>query len=177
MVNLVNTITIIRILLSPAIFIFLLFGNYYLCIFLFFIAGISDYLDGYLARKYNAVSNLGEILDPIADKILIIFSLFGLAVTLNSFVIAFLSSFIIAREIGIAALRDYSSRNNISDKTKVTYLAKIKTAIQLFAISLYLLALALNLNLLIIISDIVLIIATLVTLYSGYQYVNNVLKK
>lgn len=177
MTNFINLLTIARILLAPIILLSLIFGNYLACIILFFLAGITDYFDGYLARKYNAESNLGEILDPIADKILIVFVLFGLSVSLNSFVIAFLSSLIIAREIGIAALRDYSSRNNISDKTKVTYLAKVKTALQLFAIGSYLFALAINFNLLIIISDILLIIATLVTLYTGYQYVSNVLKK
>lgn len=177
MTNFINLITIARILSAPIILLSLIFGNYLACIILFFLAGITDYFDGYLARKYNAESSLGEILDPIADKILIVFVLFGLSVSLNSFVIAFLSSLIIAREIGIAALRDYSSRNNISDKTKVTYLAKVKTALQLFAIGSYLFALAINFNLLIIISDILLIIATLVTLYTGYQYVSNVLKK
>ena len=79
-----------------------------------------------LARKYNAESQLGEILDPIADKILIVFILIGLSVDLDSFLIVFLGSLIIAREIGVSALRDYSSRNNKSHKTKVTYLAKIK---------------------------------------------------
>tara|TARA_B100001248_G_C27382822_1_gene457971 strand:- start:542 stop:1075 length:534 start_codon:yes stop_codon:yes gene_type:complete len=177
MTNFINSITIARILSAPIILLSLIFGNYLACIILFFLAGITDYFDGYLARKYNAESNLGEILDPIADKILIVFVLFGLSVSLNSFVIAFLSSLIIAREIGVAALRDYSSRNNISDKTKVTYLAKVKTALQLFTIGSYLFALAIDFNLLIIISDILLIIATLVTLYTGYQYVSNVLKK
>jgi phosphatidylglycerophosphate synthase len=52
--------------------------GYLLALILFFLAGITDYFDGYLARKYNAVSQLGEILDPIADKILILFVLFGL---------------------------------------------------------------------------------------------------
>ena len=55
---------------------------YLFAIVLFFLAGVTDYLDGYLARKYNAVSQLGEILDPIADKILILFVLFGLAINL-----------------------------------------------------------------------------------------------
>ena len=177
MTNFINLLTIARILLAPIILLSLIFDNYLACIILFFLAGITDYFDGYLARKFNAESNLGEILDPIADKILIVFVLFGLSVSLNSFVIAFLSSLIIAREIGIAALRDDSTKNNISDKTKVTYLAKVKTALQLFAIGSYLFALAINFNLLIIISDILLIIATLVTLYTGYQYVSNVLKK
>ena len=128
-----------------------------------FLAGLTDYFDGYLARKYNAESQIREILDPIAaDKTLIVFILIGLSVDLDS-LIAFLGSCIIAREIGVSALRDYSSRNNKSYKTKVTYLAKIKTSVQLLSIGLYLFALAFSFNLLIIICDIFLIIATLIT--------------
>ena len=130
-----------------------------------------------MARKYNAESQIGEILDPIADKILIVFLLIGLSVQLDSFLMAFLSSLIIAREIGIAALRDYSSRNNISDRTKVTHLAKIKTSLQLFSIGSYLFALTISFNLLILISDIFLVIATLITIYTGYEYTLNVFKK
>ena len=140
MTNFINFITVARILLAPIIFLFLIFSNYLVCIILFFLAGLTDYFDGYLARKYNAESQIGEILDPIADKILIVFLLIGLSVELDSFLISFLSSLIIAREIGIAALRDYSSKKNISDRTKVTYLAKIKTSLQLFAIGSYLFA-------------------------------------
>ncbi len=174
---LINLITIMRILLAPVILFYLIFENYYLCIFLFLLAGISDYLDGYMARKYNSESEFGEILDPIADKVLIVFILFGLSVNLSSYLIAFLSSLIVSREIGVAALRDYSARNSISNKTKVTFLAKTKTAIQLFTIGLYLFALTFKFNFLIIIGDMFLIIATLVTLYTGYQYILNVLKK
>ncbi len=164
-------------LLAPIILVSLIFSNYLICVLLFFLAGLTDYFDGYLARKYNAESELGEILDPIADKILVVFILIGLSVELDSQLMAILSSFIIAREIGIAALRDYSARNNLTDRTKVTFLAKAKTSIQLFTIGLYLLALTISFNLLIVISDIFLIIATLVTLYTGYQYILNVFKK
>ena len=177
MTNFINFITVARILLAPIIFLFLIFGNYLVCIILFFLAGLTDYFDGYLARKYNAESQIGEILDPIADKILIVFLLIGLSVELDSFLIAFLSSLIISREIGIAALRDYSSKKNISDRTKVTYLAKIKTSLQLFSIGSYLLALTISFNLLILISDIFLIMATLITIYTGYEYTQNVFKK
>ena len=177
MTNFINFLTIARILLAPIVFLFLIFGNYLVCIILFFLAGLTDYFDGYPARKYNAESQIGEILDPIADKILIAFLLIGLSVELNSFLIAFLSSLIIAREIGIAALRDYSSKNNISERTKVTYLAKIKTSLQLFSIGSYLFALTMSFNLLILISDIFLMIATLITLYTGYEYTLNVFKK
>ncbi len=177
MTNFINFITIARILLAPIILVFLIFGNYLVCVLLFFLAGLTDYYDGYLARKYNAESELGEILDPIADKILIVFILIGLSVELDSQLMALLSSLIIAREIGVAALRDYSARNNLSDRTKVTFLAKAKTSIQLLTIGLYLLALAISFNLLIVISDIFLIIATFITLYTGYQYTLNVFKK
>ena len=177
MTNFINFITIARILLAPIILVFLIFGNYLVCVLLFFLAGLTDYYDGYLARKYNAESELGEILDPIADKIIIVFILIGLSVELDSQLMALLSSLIITREIGVAALRDYSARNNLSDRTKVTFLAKAKTSIQLLTIGLYLLALAISFNLLVIISDIFLIIATLITLYTGYQYILNVFRK
>ena len=177
MTNFINFITVARIFLAPIILIFLIFGNYLVCVLLFFLAGLTDYYDGYLARKYNAESELGEILDPIADKILVVFILIGLSVELDSQLMALLSSLIIAREIGVAALRDYSARNNLSDRTKVTFLAKAKTSIQLLTIGLYLLALAISFNLLIVISDIFLIIATFITLYTGYQYTLNVFQK
>ena len=177
MTNFINFITITRILLAPIILFFLILGNYLVCIILFFFAGLTDYFDGYLARKYNAVSQIGEILDPIADKILIVFLLIGLSVELDSSLMAFMSSLIIAREIGIAALRDFSSRKNMSDRLKVTYLAKIKTSFQLFSIGSYLFALSISFNLLILISDIFLIIATLITIYTGYEYALNVFKE
>ncbi|MFL2707238.1 MAG: CDP-diacylglycerol--glycerol-3-phosphate 3-phosphatidyltransferase [Gammaproteobacteria bacterium] len=177
MTNIVNLITFSRILLAPIILAFLMLDNFLICLLLFIVAGISDYFDGYLARRYNAVSQLGEILDPIADKILVIFILFGLSVHLHSYLIAFLGSIILTREIGVVALRDYSSRNNISNKMKVTFLAKTKTAIQMQTLITYLLALTLKLNLLLILSDILLIIATLITLYTGYEYAENVFKK
>ena len=123
MTKLINLITISRILLAPIILIFLIFENYFICIILFFFASLSDYLDGFLARKYNAESQLGEILDPIADKILIVFVLFGLSVNLTSYFIAFMASLIITREIWVGALRDFNARQGRSGATKVTFLA------------------------------------------------------
>lgn len=177
MTKFINFLTIARIIASPLILFLLITENYLICTLLFFVAGLTDYFDGFLARKYNAESQLGEILDPIADKIIIVFILIGLSVKLNSYLIAFLSSFIIAREIGIAALRDYASRNNLSNRIKVTFIAKTKTAMQLLTIGSYLLALTFNFNLLVVISDVLLITTTLITIYTGYEYSVNVLKK
>ena len=151
--------------------------GYLLALILFFLAGITDYFDGYLARKYNAVSQLGEILDPIADKILILFVLFGLAINLSSYLIGFLGAIIITREIWIGALRDLNARNGKSDATKVTFLAKIKTSVQLSTLSLYLFGLAINNMLIIIIADILLFISLFITLYTGFIYTLNTFNK
>ncbi len=173
----VNILTISRIIIAIIVFGLIMLNNYSLALALFIIAGISDYLDGYLARKYNSVSQIGEILDPIADKILIVFLFYGLAINLSSYLIGFLGSVIISREIWVSALRHYNSQNNNSDATKVNFLAKIKTTIQLFTISIYLFALAADMMLLVIIADIFLVISSLITLYTGYLYTVNSLKK
>ena len=178
MTSLINLLTLTRIFIAIIIFGLLILKNYYLLSFiLFLIAGITDYLDGKLARKYNASSQVGEILDPIADKILIVFLLFGLALNLSSFLIGFLGSLIISREIWVSALRDYNSRNNNESATKVIYIAKIKTTIQILTISIYLLGLASSKMLLIIIGDIFLVISTLITIYTGFLYTYSTFKK
>ena len=175
--SLINLLTFARIIIAVFIFMSLALKNYYaLALVLFFIAGLTDYFDGFLARKYNATSQIGEILDPIADKILIIFLFFGLALNLSSFLIGFAGSLIITREIWISALRDFNSRNNNVNATKVIYIAKIKTTIQLFTIAVYLAALAFNKMLLVILGDIFIIISVLITLYTGYVYTHNTFK-
>ncbi|MDA9903793.1 CDP-diacylglycerol--glycerol-3-phosphate 3-phosphatidyltransferase [Gammaproteobacteria bacterium] len=177
MITFINLLTFSRVLLAAIIFLLLMSSDGYLMAFvLFLIAGITDYFDGYFARKYNAVSQLGEILDPIADKILILFVLFGLAVNLSSYLIGFIGALIITREIWVGALRDMNARNGKSDATKVTFLAKIKTTIQLFTISIYLLGLTINNMLIVVIGDIFLLISLFITLYTGFLYTVNSFK-
>ena len=177
MSNFINILTLSRIIIAALIFILLMSPNgYLLALILFFLAGVTDYFDGYLARKYNAVSQIGEVLDPIADKILILFTLFGLAINLSSYLIGFIGSLIVTREIWVGALRDLNARNGKSDLTKVTFLAKIKTSIQLFTISIYLFGLTINSMLIIIIGDIFLFITLFITLYTGFIYSLNTFK-
>lgn len=64
-----NILTIIRFLLIPIILLFLFSGNYLLAFIFFTISGITDILDGYIARKFNFVSNFGKLMDPLADKL------------------------------------------------------------------------------------------------------------
>ena len=174
----INLLTISRMALGAIIFVLLTRTEMYWYAFvLFFIASITDYFDGYLARKYNLVSQLGEILDPIADKILIVFLLFAISVNLTSYYIAFASALIITREIWVGALRDFNARQNKSDATKVTFLAKIKTTIQLFTISTYLLGLGMNNMLVLLVADMLLFLSLIITIYTGFIYSLNTLKK
>ena len=177
-VNILNAITLSRILCSILIYLFLYLESHYLvALLLFGIASFSDFLDGYLARKTNSESVLGEILDPIADKLLIVFVLIGLSINLDSFLIGFISAVIISREIWVAALRDINARNNQSDNTKVTLLAKIKTATQMFTILMYLSGLTINNMMLLFFADIMLIIALFITIQTGFQYTISTFKK
>ena len=177
MVNFINLLTLSRIVLAAIIFLLLMSPDgYFLAFILFLIAGLTDYFDGYLARKYNSVSEIGEILDPIADKILIVFVLFGLAINLSSYFIGFFGALIIAREVWVGALRDFNARHNRSHLTKVSFLAKIKTTVQLFTIMSYLFGLAINNMLILVISDIFLLISFIITLYTGLEYTKNSFK-
>ena len=174
----INLLTISRMALGALIFILLTRTEmYWIAFVLFIIASTTDYFDGYLARKYNQVSQIGEILDPIADKILIVFLLFAISVNLASYYIAFASALIITREIWVGALRDFNARQNKSDATKVTFLAKIKTTIQLFTISTYLLGLGMNNMLVLLIADMLLFLSLMITIYTGYIYSFNTFKK
>lgn len=178
MIFLINTLTISRMILGVLIFLLLLSPQYYLlALILFIVASITDYFDGYLARKTNSVSELGEVLDPIADKILITFLLIGISINLMSSYIGFISAVIIAREIWVGALRDFNARNKRANMTKVTFLAKVKTTIQLFTISLYLFGLAIGNSLVLIFADIFLLMSLLVTFYTGIEYTLNTFPK
>ena len=174
----INLITVSRMVFGAIIFVLLTRTElYWYAFILFFIASITDYFDGYLARKYNLVSQLGEILDPIADKILIVFLLFAISVNLTSYYIGFLSAVIITREIWVGALRDFNARQQNTNATRVTFLAKIKTTIQLFTISTYLIGLSMNNMVIVLIADIMLFFSFIVTIYTGLVYTLNTFKR
>ena len=167
-----------RILISPIIFLLItLYDSYGWALFLFFLAGISDYWDGFLARKYKLESTIGAVLDPIADKILVTFLILALSLELSSIFIGMVGGLMLVREFWVGALRDLNARNNNSNSTKVTFLAKIKTTVQLITLSIYLIALTINNMLMIIIADILLFTSLFITLYTGYIYTHNTFKR
>ena len=137
-VTLINILTLSRIFIAIIIFNLLMLEDYYLLAFiLFFIAGLTDYFDGFLARKYNASSQIGEILDPIADKIIVATALILLVMdgTIRHYeVIA--AIIILTREILISGLREFLAKGKI--KLPVSNLAKLKTVLQMVSIALLL---------------------------------------
>ncbi len=76
-----NILTVIRILLIPVIVVFIFTGNYILAFVFFTISGITDIADGFIARKFNLVSNFGKLMDPLADKLTQIATLASLVFT------------------------------------------------------------------------------------------------
>jgi len=132
-------LTLLRILLAPIIFVLIgFFKLYFLGIVLFIIASISDYLDGFFARKFKSETSLGKILDPLADKLLLLFMLLLLAYLAQSFFIFLISSLMLTREFMMLSLRQYSAEHKIYEKTDVSPLSKLKTAIQFLTILLIL---------------------------------------
>ena len=138
MIRLINILTLARILIAVVIFTFLAIKNYYLlALFLFFVAGMTDYLDGLLARMFKEESKLGELLDPIADKILVAAALILLVMngTIKNYeVIA--AIIILTREILISGLREFLAKGQIT--MQVTSLSKLKTFIQMVSIAILL---------------------------------------
>ena len=121
--------------------IILFFSEYYLTsFFLFTAAAWSDFLDGYLARRYKIASNLGSLLDLLADKILVSSILIFLVFYTGNIYLLILTTIIILREISISSLRLFlvSSGVEISNITPDKY-GKLKTFLQMLSISLLLL--------------------------------------
>ena len=174
-----NILTIGRIILVP-IFVFTfylpgLLGDL-IPLFIFLLASFTDFLDGVLARLYKEESRLGELLDPIADKIIVATALVLLVMndTIRNYeVIA--AIIILIREILISGLREYLAKSKIS--MPVSGLAKYKTFIQMFAIAILLTGE--SGNAIISFQDynahtigiILLWMSAFLTLYTGYDYV------
>jgi len=101
----------------------------------FMIAAITDWFDGYLARKLNVSSKLGAFLDPVADKLIVAAAVVVVAVEYQNIWITLSAIVIMMREISISALREWMAENNARDVVAVSKLGKVKTASQLAALT------------------------------------------
>jgi CDP-diacylglycerol--glycerol-3-phosphate 3-phosphatidyltransferase len=136
--NIPNTITTSRIILIP-VFIAAFYMPYdwasALATFIFCLAAVTDWFDGYLARKLNQQSALGAFIDPLADKLMVITALLIiLAKHPESNWLLLSSIIIISREIFISSLREWMSSMGKSEIVAVSFFGKAKTAVQMFAL-------------------------------------------
>jgi cardiolipin synthase len=177
--NLPNMLTYARILAVPLIVLcFYLEGRIrptdwwrWAAFWIFIIASITDYFDGYIARRWKQTSNIGKMLDPIADKLLVSAVLLLLAYdrTIDKWSL-WAAIIILCREILVSGLREYLAALKVS--VPVTQLAKWKTTLQLISIG-FLLAGPAGDAILPYTTELgrtLLWVSAIVTLYTGYDY-------
>ncbi|NJA05054.1 CDP-diacylglycerol--glycerol-3-phosphate 3-phosphatidyltransferase [Methylococcaceae bacterium WWC4] len=134
-------LTLLRIALIPLLaIVFYLPWDYskLACTSIFLVAGLTDWLDGYLARKMDMQTAFGAFLDPVADKLMVAFVLVLLVQAEANPYLAIPAAVIIGREIAIASLREWMAEIGQRAKVKVSQLGKWKTTAQMAAISLLL---------------------------------------
>ena len=129
-----NLLTTIRIIAAPILVVLLIFNTYNMMLFglfIFVIASITDFLDGYFARLFNQKSKIGKILDPIADKLLVSSALIGLiSIQIITGIHIIIATIIILREIFVSGLREFSNSKNLN----VNWITKFKTSFQMVSI-------------------------------------------
>jgi len=136
--NLPTKLTLLRIGIIPffiVLFYVPVFGiSNYLLTAVYILASITDWFDGYLARKWNQESHFGAFLDPVADKLLVGVALVLLVSKHPGFLLAIPAAVIIGREITISALREWMANIGGQTRVAVSIIGKFKTAAQMLAV-------------------------------------------
>ena len=138
-----NIITMLRVLLIP-VFVVVYFLDWEWArqagAFIFWFAAITDWFDGYLARKLNQTTPLGAFLDPVADKLIVSVALVLLVEHFSAIWLTIPASIIVGREIVISALREWMAELGKRANIAVSYIGKVKTALQMISITILLAA-------------------------------------
>lgn len=132
--NLPIFLTLLRILAIPLVVVFFYLGYPLAAATTFGLAGVTDWADGYLARKLGQESRFGAFLDPVADKLIVTVALILVVSEEVNMWITLAACIIIGREIIISALREWMAELGQRSKVAVASLGKIKTVVQIFAL-------------------------------------------
>jgi len=135
--NTPNLLTFLRILLIPVfvgIFYIPAAWALFACAFVFAVAALTDWLDGYLARRWRQTSSFGAFLDPVADKLMVAVALVLLVQSDPRAVLALPAAIIIGREIAVSALREWMAEFGARMQVAVSKVAKFKTTAQMVAL-------------------------------------------
>lgn len=167
--NLPNKLTLFRIFLIPIFIIVMLLNipnKYLIACIIFIVASITDAMDGHIARKHNLVTDFGKFMDPLADKLLVISAL--ICMIEAGLVQSWMVVIIVSRELTVSILRAIAAADG-----KVIAASgggKLKTISQMVAIIVLLLGANFANQTMLFIGFITILIATLLTLYSGWEY-------
>ena len=135
--NIPNILTLSRIVMIP-VFVFIFYmpvqWSYLVSSAIFTLAAVTDWLDGYLARKLNQSTPFGAFLDPVADKLMVAVALAVLIEEHAALILTLPATIIIGREIVISALREWMAEIGSRASVAVSYIGKIKTVAQMAAI-------------------------------------------
>ncbi|WFE68363.1 CDP-diacylglycerol--glycerol-3-phosphate 3-phosphatidyltransferase [Thiomicrospira sp. R3] len=142
----------------------------FIAMLVFVIAAMTDWLDGYLARRFNATSRFGAFLDPVADKLIVAVALIVVAVEYQHWIVTLAAIIIIMREMAVSALREWMAEHNMSDVVAVSLVGKYKTTFQLIALAMLIYGGELLGVPWVAIGLIMLVIATTLTLWSLVEY-------
>lgn len=132
-----NFLTILRVILIPVMILFFYLPyewSRFVACGVFVLAGITDFLDGYIARKYNVSSKLGAFLDPVADKLTVTTALIVLLQDHPTILMMIATAVIVGREITVSALREWMAEIGSRNAVNVAMVGKIKTVFQMTAI-------------------------------------------
>jgi CDP-diacylglycerol--glycerol-3-phosphate 3-phosphatidyltransferase len=137
LLNIPNILTLLRLALVPVfILVFLLdFKHHHLIsALIFLVAAVTDWLDGFLARKLNQTSPFGAFLDPVVDKVMVAAALVLLVSEFHSFWMSIAGIVIVSREIVVSALREWMAELGERATVKVSFIGKVKTAMQMISL-------------------------------------------
>lgn len=138
----------------------------------FVLASLTDWLDGWLARRFNQASAFGAFLDPVADKLMVAVTLFLLVQSHPTALLAITAAVIVGREIAVSALREWMAFVGERSRVRVQLIGKIKTVVQIIAIIVLLLERDKGAQLLRfwLVGETLLVIAAILTIWSGLAY-------
>lgn len=185
-----NILTLIRISLIPLLAIFYYVPGYghIIAAVLFAFAGFTDWLDGYLARSLQQTTKLGAFLDPVADKLIVCIvlvlivgepqfqfvSLDSTVTNIPAFFITIPAAIIVSRELIVSALREWMADLGKRAKVAVSYLGKVKTAVQMLALLVLLYCDNGTSSVIVLVGYILLYVAAVLTIWSMLIYLNMV---
>ncbi len=172
--NIPNALTLLRIALVP-VFVLVFYLPYHWSFMasavIFALAGITDWLDGYMARKLDQFTPFGAFLDPVADKLMVAIALVLLVERFGSWWFTIPAMIIIGREIVISALREWMAELGKRTSVAVSYVGKVKTTFQILAILVLLAAAPERSGTLLNVGLVLLYLSALLTLWSMVVYI------